>query len=176
MAVLLAAAQQGDREAYAAFLKEAAILLRVYVGRRIANSEVAEDVLQEILIAVHRARHTHAPGRPVGPWLYAIADHRLSDAFRRLRRIEKYEVAQSCEIHELADQAACESSDGRGTAIREALVRLPKVQRSVIEMLKVENLSVREVAAATGMSESSVKVTAFRGYEAVRRILGVRIK
>lgn len=176
MAILLAAAQQGDRESYAAFLTEAATLLRGYLGRRMANPEIVEDVLQETLVAVHRARHTHAPGRPVGPWLYAIADHRVSDAVRRLRRIEANEVVLTREAHELAGWDVREPSDDRGTAIREALIRLPRAQRTVIEMLKVENLSVREVAATTGMSESSVKVTAFRGYEAVRRMLGVRAK
>jgi RNA polymerase sigma-70 factor, ECF subfamily len=176
LAILLAAAQQGDRESYAAFLTEAASLLRGYVGRRIADPEVVEDILQEILIAVHRSRHTHVPGRPVGPWLYAISDHRVSDAVRRLRRIEANEVALLRETLELARELDREPSDDRGVAIHEALARLPNVQRSVIEMLKVDDLSVREVAASTGMSESSVKVTAFRGYKAVRRMLGVRAK
>lgn len=176
LATLLAAAQNGDRSAYAAFLTETAALLRGYVGHRLANPEMVEDVLQEILITLHRVRQTHAPGRPVGPWLYAIADHRLSDAVRRLRRIQANEVPLQDEGRELTEEPVHERSDERGAAVKEALARLPHIQRSVIEMLKVENLSVREVAAATGMSESSVKVTAFRGYEAIRRMLGVRTR
>jgi RNA polymerase sigma-70 factor (ECF subfamily) len=51
---------------------------------------------------------------------------------------------------------------------------LPGKQRRVIELLKLQELSVREVAARVGMSESAVKVTAFRGYEAIRKMMGVR--
>lgn len=82
----------------------------------------------------------------------------------------------AAESSAVAEHATNQSSDDRGEAIRTALVDLPKPQRSVIEMLKVQNMSVREVAALTGMSESSVKVTAYRGYEALRKLLGVRQK
>ena len=61
----------------------------------------------------------------------------------------------------------------RGRSVREALADLPEKQRKVIELLKVQGLSVKEVSAHTGMSESAVKVTAFRGYETIRRIFGV---
>ena len=54
----------------------------------------------------------------------------------------------------------------------EALASLPEKQRQVIKLLKVQGMSVKEVSVATGMSESSVKVTAFRGYEAIREIFG----
>lgn len=166
LANLLAAAQRGDRDTYTSFLTETAVLLRTYLARRIDNSDAVEDVLQEVLITIHQARHTYQPGRPVGPWLFAIADHRISDHFRRNRR-------QELPLPEDAVEAE-PAGDERGEVVRAALTRLPEVQRRVIEMLKVEDLSVREVAERTGMSESSVKVTAFRGYEAIRRILGVK--
>lgn len=176
LAALLKEAQQGNRDAYAAFLTETAGLLRGYLARRINDPEALEDVLQDILITVHQIRHTYLPNRPVGPWLYSISDRRLSDANRRLRRIEKIEVAMVEETSSVFELATNPSSDDRGEAIRSALVDLPKPQRSVIEMLKVQNMSVREVAALTGMSESSVKVTAYRGYETLRKVLGVRQK
>jgi RNA polymerase sigma-70 factor (ECF subfamily) len=55
-------------------------------------------------------------------------------------------------------------------------MKLPERQRRIIELLKIQELSVREVAAQTGMSESAVKVAAFRGYEAIRKIFGVKTK
>jgi RNA polymerase sigma-70 factor, ECF subfamily len=176
LAALLREAQEGNRDAYATFLTETAALLRAYLARRIDDPETVEDVLQDILVTVHRIRHTYLPSRPVGPWLYAISDHKLSDANRRLRRIEKNEVAITERTSAIADPTVDPSSDERGEAIRSALEVLPSSQRSVIEMLKVQSMSVREVAALTGMSESSVKVTAYRGYEALRKLLGVRPK
>jgi RNA polymerase sigma-70 factor (ECF subfamily) len=127
--------------------------------------EMAEDVLQDTLLSIHKARHTYLPGRPVGPWLYAICGHRMTDFYRWHRRVESVEIL-------LSDGAAEPSSEEnkRGSSVREALAGLPEKQRHVIELLKVQGLSVKEVAVTTGMSESSVKVTAFRGYEAIRRI------
>lgn len=170
----MVSAQRGNRDAYAKFLSEVSVLLRGYVGRRINGADEVEDVLQEVLISLHLVRHTYVPGRPVGPWLYAIADHRIADSFRRARRMDK----GKCELSdEVADSGGRHfHRDPRGEAIRHALTKLPQVQRRVIEMMKIEELPVREVAAHMGMSESLVKVTAFRGYETLRRILGVTKK
>ncbi len=173
LAAMLALAQSGNREAYLAFLTEVAALVRGYLSRRMASAEAVEDVLQETLVAVHQARHTWSPGRPVGPWLYAITDRRMVDFLRRARRIERNEVGMSEEAEGLAESPQEPQSDPRGDLLHEALHRLPLAQRRVIQMLKIEDLSVKEVAAHTGMSESSVKVTAFRGYRSLRRLLGV---
>ena len=53
--------------------------------------------------------------------------------------------------------------------VRRAVAGLPDNQRQVIELLKFEELSVAEVADRLGMTESNVKVTAHRGYRALRR-------
>ena len=55
--------------------------------------------------------------------------------------------------------------------VRRAVAGLPERQRQVIELLKFEDLSVRDVAARLGMSEANVKVTAHRGYRALRRLI-----
>jgi RNA polymerase sigma-70 factor (ECF subfamily) len=56
--------------------------------------------------------------------------------------------------------------------VRRALEALPARQRAVVEALKYRDESVRDVAGQLGMSESAVKVTAHRGYRAMRRWLG----
>lgn len=168
LAALLAKAQKGDTDAYERFLLEASVVLRRFLMRRMKNVEMAEDVLQDTLLSIHRARHTYLPGRPVGPWLYAICGHRMMDFYRWHRRVESVETELIDNIerptHELKNRAR---------SVLEALAGLPAKQRRVINLLKVHGLSVKEVAGATGMSESSVKVTAFRGYESIRKIFGV---
>lgn len=132
-----------------------------------------EDVLQETLLTVHRARHSFLPERPVGPWLYAIGEHRLAEFFRRYRRIERVEVSWSFSASEIAERSPPET-EGLGALVHEALMSLPRKQRLIIEFLKLRDLSVKEVARHTGMSESAVKITAFRGYEAIRKQLGFK--
>jgi RNA polymerase sigma-70 factor (ECF subfamily) len=173
LAALLAEAQDGNQVAYEAFLVGASAELRGFLSRRMGNVEAVEDVLQDTLLSIHHARHTYLPGRPVSPWLYAICKHRMTDFYRRHRRIERVEVPAPDDIGARAAAPAAPPDDERGRLVREALGRLPYKQRHVIELLKVHDLSVKEAAARTGMSESAVKVTAFRGYQTIRKIFGV---
>jgi RNA polymerase sigma-70 factor (ECF subfamily) len=58
-------------------------------------------------------------------------------------------------------------------AVRTALESLPPRQREVVTALKLHDESVRDIAGRLNMSPSAVKVTAHRGYRALRRLLGV---
>jgi RNA polymerase sigma-70 factor (ECF subfamily) len=138
-------------------------------------SDRVEDVLQETLLTLHRARHSFLPGRPIGPWLYAIGEHRMVEFYRRHRRIEAVEM--STDLQEIAATDGSElEAEGLGALVWEALLKLPRKQRTIIECLKLQDLSVKEVAVQAGMSESAVKITAFRGYEGIRKMLGVKRK
>jgi len=94
----------------------------------------------------------------------------MTDFYRWHRRVEKVEIALTEDIDPQSEE------NKRGRSVLEALAGLPEKQQQVIKLLKVQGLSVKEVSAATGMSESSVKVTAFRGYESIRQIFGVAKK
>ena len=67
----------GDAAAYDRCLRAMAARLRAGVRRAIVRAGLAandaEDVVQEILLAVHLKRHTWDAARPIGPWLAAIA-------------------------------------------------------------------------------------------------------
>jgi RNA polymerase sigma-70 factor (ECF subfamily) len=172
LADLFGLAQEGNEAAYEAFLLGAATALRSFLSRRMEQREMVEDVLQDTLLSIHNARHTYLPGRPVGPWLYAICTNRMNDFYRRRRRIESVEVPAPDDLG-VCVASAEPQEDERGRLVRDALARLPERQRRVIELLKLHGLSVKEAAARVGMSESAVKVTAFRGYQTLRRLFGV---
>lgn len=72
LAVLLRSGIAGNQGDYAKFLESITPLLRRIVGGRIAVSDV-EDVVQEVLISIHKARHTYDGERPIMPWVVAIA-------------------------------------------------------------------------------------------------------
>jgi RNA polymerase sigma-70 factor (ECF subfamily) len=118
---------------------------------------------------VHRARHTYDAARPFAPWLYAIAQNRIIDVARRERRIGDREQGADVLPDTVVEAPARDIDVDR---IRQALDGLPARQRAVIVGLKFGDESVRDVGRRLGMSESAVKVTAHRGYKALRRILG----
>lgn len=74
---LLAAAQEGDREAYAAFLTAVLPFLREAADRLTQEAHQRERMVQASLLSIHRLRHTYDPRRPVSRWLAGIiAAHR----------------------------------------------------------------------------------------------------
>ena len=166
---LMRQAQQGDQAAYASLLVLLTVVCRKFARGRLGAAPSFEDVVQETLITVHAARHTYDTTRPFAPWFYAIATNRLIDVVRRERRVHRRESA----VDSLPDVAAAESTHDAidVDAIHAALAALPERQRQVIEGLKFQDRSVREMAGRMNMSESAVKVTAHRGYRALRRLL-----
>ena len=88
----MALAQAGDHEAYRALLDDVSTMLKGFLRRRLADPEEAADVLQDILLALHRARHTYDSARPFEPWLFAIVHHTLVDHVRRRKRVARVEV------------------------------------------------------------------------------------
>jgi RNA polymerase sigma-70 factor (ECF subfamily) len=71
-------AQAGDREAYRSLLDDLGPAVMAYLRRRLAAQHEIDDVYQEVLLAIHLSRHTYEPGRPVEPWVFAIAGHVLA--------------------------------------------------------------------------------------------------
>ncbi|MBW2712149.1 MAG: sigma-70 family RNA polymerase sigma factor [Deltaproteobacteria bacterium] len=182
---LMAAAQEGDREAYHRLLSEILPVLRSWIGLKVRNASSAEDVVQEILLSLHRSRHTYRPERPFGPWLRSVARNASIDFFRSQGRRwegEGHPMQESVAAElALAGQAQHqqqqelpfeEGAEGLDPVLRKALASLPPKQREAVELLQIEDLSVAEAAGKLGISSSALKVRAHRGYQALRVRLG----
>ena len=173
-AALMASAQQGDEAAYADLLVLAASAARAFVRARLGAAPWADDVVQETLLTVHLARHTYDPTRPFAPWFYAILRSRFVDAARRHKRVAAREVMVDVLPDPTPTNTGARGEEVDVDRLRASLAALPERQREVIVGLKYRDESVRELAARLGLTESAVKVTAHRGYKAMRRWLGGR--
>lgn len=169
----MAQAQAGDRDAYRRLLEAITPYLRALAARRMGNRSDIEDTVQDILLTVHTVRHTYDPARPFGPWLVTIAHRRIVDGLRRLGRLGAYETPIEPEHETLWASAANlqeEAADAR--VLRDAVERLPAGQRDAIRMLKLEELSLLEASAASGMSIASLKVATHRALKKLRAVIG----
>jgi RNA polymerase sigma-70 factor (ECF subfamily) len=167
----MARAQAGDQMAYADLLILLTSVARVHVRGRLRAAAWADDVVQETLLSVHTARHTYDPARPFAPWFYAILRHRMIDGLRRAGRTTAREVGTDV-LPDVAEPAPRDDLPIDVSAVHAAIRALPDRQRDVVTALKLRDESVRDVSARLGMSESAVKVTAHRGYKALRKLLG----
>lgn len=169
---LMRAAQDGDRLAYETLLTEVAATVRDFVRKRLPDVESQEEVVQDTLLCIHRDRHTYDPERPFRPWMYAITRHRLSDHLEKQRRRNRIEVFAEVEAEAPASSDASAREQRAPGILRHALAQLSQTQREIIQMLKLDGLSVTEISMRTGLTASNVKVTAHRGYKRLRALIG----
>ncbi len=166
--VLMVAAQAGDRVSYRLLLAEVARLGRGFVARRIGRPEDTEDIVQEILLAIHKARHTWQPGRPFKPWFYALAGYKVNDYLRTVyRRAGHEEQPGEEDIHADPDVTFQEQT---GEQLEEALSMLSERAGFLLRRTKIEGYTMQEVAAETGMSETAVKVAVHRALQQLKKI------
>jgi RNA polymerase sigma-70 factor (ECF subfamily) len=163
--MLMAQYQEGDFAAATALIDHISPQLYRFFVAQFASRPDADDLLQETWLRIHRVRHTYRPGEPVLPWFYAIARHVRVDHYRKTVRTAAREQRLE-EMSQLAVPVPAET--GRGDDLEALLAPLPESQREVIEMLKVEGMSLEEVARATSSSVGSVKQKVHRAYQKLR--------
>ncbi|GAB4466806.1 MAG: sigma-70 family RNA polymerase sigma factor [Burkholderiaceae bacterium] len=167
---LLICAQRGDEGAYRRFLTDTAAFVRAFLRRRMTRlPDDVEDLVQEILLAVHNQRHTYDPQLPVTAWLHAIARYKLIDLLRRRGRTD-----QQTDSLDDVDEMLLAADEGPAETRRDLLRlldELPDKQRLPIVHVKLEGLSVAETARLTGLSESAVKVGIHRGLKALAALI-----
>jgi RNA polymerase sigma factor (sigma-70 family) len=158
---------QGDSRAYEQLLVLLTVGLRSVVhGRARAAGLDAEDVVQEVLLALHLKRGTWKTGTPVAPWVAAIARNKIVDALRR--RGQRTEVS----IESVIETLWTEIGDGGRDAkdVEHMLERLNDRQRQVVRAVSLEGYSAQEAAQRLQMSEVAVRVTLHRSLKALATI------
>jgi RNA polymerase sigma factor (sigma-70 family) len=161
---------QGDAHAYRSFLQALTRHLRAFLRKRIArHPDEVEDIVQDILLAVHNARHTYREDEPLTAWIHAIARYKLSDFFRARARHEARNdpLDDHAELFAASDDEPVQARHDIG----KLLEQLPDKQRLPIVHMKLEGLSVTETARVTGLSESAVKVGVHRGLKALAALI-----
>ncbi|HVN64602.1 MAG TPA: RNA polymerase sigma factor [Candidatus Binataceae bacterium] len=158
--------QNGDPEAFRELVNDIGPAIARFIRRRIADLAEIEDVCQETLLAIYKSRHTYQPGRPIEPWVFAIARN-----VRARHLSEKMTRHQWEESSDEFSEPSTGAEQALGIAVRRALDELPQTQREAFTMLKVEGLSLAEASKRTGASIGTIKVRAHRAYERLKKSL-----
>lgn len=160
---LMRSAVSGDSAAYHLLLKAVTPVLRAAARRGLARAgqllDQSEDIVQDILLAVHQKRHTWDANAPFAPWLFAIARNKLIDTLRRRGRRVFVNIDDFAET--LAGEPAPETAPASEVAAR--LKSLPARQREVVQSIAVDSASIKDTATKFAMSEGAVRVALHRG-------------
>lgn len=177
MALVRAGDASGLEQVYERYSRPAYSLARRILG----DSTLAEDVIQEVFMALWRAPEKFDASRGgFSSWLLAMTHHKAVDAVRReetmrRRRTKAAEDDETLGGGELGTGPGVEEQvlvTLQGDGVRRALGQLPKVQREALTLAYFGGYTQREVAALTGAPLGTVKTRMLAGMRRLRDVLG----
>jgi RNA polymerase sigma-70 factor (ECF subfamily) len=157
----------GDEAAYRRLLSDLTKALRPIVRRGFSNAQASanevEDVVQDVLLAIHLKRHTWDQSKPVSPWIMAIARNKMIDDLRRRgRRAE-------APLDDLIDVLEAGGHDDASYAydVHRVLDGLNGKNRDIVQSIAIDGHTARDVAVRLGMTEVAVRVALHRSLKAL---------
>ena len=160
--------QQGRFEAFDDLYAALAPVLRRYLLSHARDGARADDLVQDVFLQLHRARHTYDPAYPVTPWVMAIARHVwLMDRRAQSRRPWAPEDVAEMELPVRGEAAAYAEKTG----VRRALGKVAASRRSAVIQHHVLGWSFKEIAEKAGIAETAAKLRSSRGMAQLRALL-----
>lgn len=143
--------------------------------RILGQWSLAEDVSQEVFLRIRRAAPNYKPDAEFTTWLYRIVVNLCLDEKRRQKRTA-IENSQITELLKITKEHPCGLNQKKENidAVRKAVKKLNKRQRTAVEMHKIEGLSHAEISKQTGWSQSSIESLLVRAYKKLRKELVIQ--
>jgi RNA polymerase sigma-70 factor (ECF subfamily) len=179
---LLAQFQGGQRDAFGDLVRRYEGELYGYLRRYLGDGELAADVFQNTFLLVFTRAHQFEAGRPVRPWLYAIATNQAIDAMRRQGRHQAVRLDDATDATEGDDGSQLarylqsdepgplDQLDGaeRRQFVRDSVGKLPDFLRHVVLLTFYQGLKQSEIGSVLGIPVGTVKS---RMHTALARLL-----
>lgn len=165
----------GDADAFRVLYQRHRDKLYRYALRLAASSAEADEIFQDVWLAVIHGRVRYRPTAKFVTYLFAIAHRRMVDTLRRQGRWRE-EAAAAEEIDRIADAAFRQPQEmalraEHRDALNVAIARLPLVQREAFLMQAESGMSLEEIAEATQTGRETVKSRLRYAYIRLRREL-----
>ena len=135
---------------------------------RVQNKFDAEDILQTVFLKLCREKCAFNDAEHLKAWLLKVCRNLYLNSLRRSKRITELDE-RLADQSETALEQIIRKEEYR--ALYHAISLLNSSYKEVITLFYFEDLSVKDIALVTGKSETVVKVTLFRGREALKKIL-----
>jgi RNA polymerase sigma-70 factor, ECF subfamily len=161
----------GHIEAFDGLYAALAARIRGYLVSQCRDAALADDLLQETFMRLHRSRRTYEPGRPVTPWVFAIARHVFLMHRRANARRLRFQSTLADEVRRTDAMNDPVAVLADGDQVRRALRQVPPEQRRALLMHHVAGQGFGEIARRLGVRVNAAKTRAFRGMKKMRELL-----
>jgi RNA polymerase sigma factor (sigma-70 family) len=169
--VLVQAIAGGDAGALdALYTRHGPALLGYLTGQLGNNRQLAEEVLQDVMLAVWKSAANFRGASKVRTWMIAIARNQAIN-IRRKRNLQMVELHETYGTEDTTPLERLERLD-RAETLRNAIRELPEQQRETLELVFFHQLSGVEAAEILDVSVGTVKSRLHRAKETLRRLLG----
>lgn len=170
---LMLGVQAGNQSDYRMLLEELSLAIQRYLVSRLGYHAFIEDCVQDILLAIHNARHTYQPGRPFRPWLFAIVRNKSIDMLRKRKSYEKMLLSRADELQILGGEESAASGQSLENEITSGRLMdlLEPGHKQAIVLTKLIGFSNAEAAKVMSISETAVKVRVHRGIAKLKSLL-----
>jgi RNA polymerase sigma-70 factor (ECF subfamily) len=149
--------------------KEFNSALRSFILKRVHDEEIAEDILQDTFIKIHRNLGNLKDEGKLRQWLYQVTRNTIMDHFRSHRATEALpdDVAEMPAETDSGQDVSAEL----GPCVKALMERLPGKDREAIEMTEFKGLSQKEISERLEMSFSGAKSRVQRARTKLKKLL-----
>ena len=165
-------AQNGDQKAYAQLLQGIYPVIQRFLIKRLGALGHDDDLTQECIMAIHKARHTYDSSRKFLPWMFAVVNYKAIDIMRKKQRIWSREITSDEIIATIStDETNTELEEETSELVHAALNSLPDDMRRAVELTKIQGLDTKEAAEREGISSAALRTRISRAYKVMRKQL-----
>jgi RNA polymerase sigma-70 factor (ECF subfamily) len=165
-------AQNRDRQAFAQLFDHFAPRLKSFMIRKSASAELAEDLVQEAMIAVWTKSQSYEPSKgAVTTWVFTIARNLRIDRFRRDGNMPMTELGDYDEPSDAPEGEELLGRKQEDGLVARALANIPQEQRDILVLSFVEDMPQSEIAARLAIPLGTVKSRMRLAYGHLRRLL-----
>jgi len=144
-----------------------------FIARRVGDRDSAEDILQDVMLRVHRHAGELERSAAVGAWVHQIARNAIADHYRRasVRRERPSGIHLDRQGPPALEGAPGELRSELAACLGPLIERLPPLHREALALTELEGLTQASAAAQLGLSSSGMKSRVQRGRAQLKELL-----
>ncbi len=173
---VIEAARTGDAAAFRRVVERYQAGVFKLALRMTHSHTEAADLTQDAFLRIYRFFEKYDPSKPLAPWLYRVATNVVLNHIRARRSMASLDAQEAEPPAQVASAADATALGETQELVRQAVDRLTPNLRAAVTLYYLKELSLRDMAEALDVPESTAKVWLFRGRKALKDMLEEKLE